>query len=670
MRLLTRIGVAAVAVGTLSSIALTSAADAASSRASVAGTVPQWAKSSAFKGNAAGTGRVGFRVYLGWRNGTAAATLARSVSTPGSKDYGHFLSPAAFRNQFAPTQSQVTAVQRWLRNAGFTVRYTPANNHYVAAEGTVAQANKAFATTLGTYAYKGMRLLAPEKTLSVPASLPRVSGVIGLDGTDQLLHYDHAAADPRATPSAGFRNAPPLSTYWDEKNTNTTDGPDGTHVPGGYPWAQKGHAGATLQNVYGVDPATADGSGVTVAIIDAYASPTIVQDSSTYFANHGLPAWQANQFSQVVAPGTFRHPEKGQKQDPQGWYGEETLDVEAVHTMAPGANVVFVGSPNNFQDMDAALNHVVDRHLASIVSNSYGWSGEALPPGFVKPQEDTLVQAAAEGIGVYFSSGDSGDETDGTSSTNFAGASPDWPASSPFVTAVGGTSLAAGDTTDGTTRRFETGWETTKSSWTDGAWTDPFFLYGSGGGASRLFTQPSWQQGVVPTSMSNPGGTRPQAMRTIPDVSMVGDPNTGMLVGQTQAFPDGNAYDEYRIGGTSLSCPLFAGLMADAQQQRGSVIGFANPALYAAGSSAYNDVLSTTATLATQPVPADEDWSAVARSDYVNGVDGADGYLFSRRGLGQDGGLTIHSAPGFDDVTGLGTPKAGAFFPALLAALG
>ena len=80
--------------------------------------------------------------------------------------------------------------------------------------------------------------------------------------------------------------------------------------------------------------------------------------------------------------------------------------------MAPAAKIVYVGAPNNYQDLDAAMNHVVDRHLAQIVTNSYGFSTtELLPPGYVKPMEDTLIQAAAEGIGVYFSSGDNGDET-------------------------------------------------------------------------------------------------------------------------------------------------------------------------------------------------------------------------------------------------------------------
>src|ERR671932_1141950 len=104
--------------------------------------------------------------------------------------------------------------------------------------------------------------------------------------------------------------------------------------------------------------------------------------------------------------------------------------------MAPAAKIFYVGCPKSRQDLDAAMNHVVDRHLAQIVTNSYGFSTELLPPGYVKPLEDTLIQAAAEGIGVYFSSGDNGDET---SVVGFA--TPDLPAVSPWVTAVGGTAL-------------------------------------------------------------------------------------------------------------------------------------------------------------------------------------------------------------------------------------
>src|ERR1051325_6397027 len=130
--------------------------------------------------------------------------------------------------------------------------------------------------------------------------------------------------------------------------------------------------------------------------------------------------------------------------------------------MAPAAKIVYVGSANNFQDLDAALNHVVDRQLAQIVTNSYGFPTELLPPGFIVPYEQTILQGAVEGIGIYFSSGDNSDE-----SLTVGYQTADWPASSPWVTAVGGTSLAVGAAND---YLFETGWGTTNSSWTGSAW--------------------------------------------------------------------------------------------------------------------------------------------------------------------------------------------------------
>ena len=87
--------------------------------------------------------------------------------------------------------------------------------------------------------------------------------------------------------------------------------------------------------------------------------------------------------------------------------------------MAPGANIVYVGAPNSFQDLDAALNNVVDKHLAQIVTNSYGFDAELLALGFIKPYEDTILQGAIEGIGIYFSSGDN--STAATSKSNHYG---------------------------------------------------------------------------------------------------------------------------------------------------------------------------------------------------------------------------------------------------------
>src|SRR3954447_6455565 len=121
---------------------------AASGRSTLAGSQPAWANAKALKSAAQPTDYVNIRVNLGWRDEAAAQQVALAVSTPGSSSYHKYLTPAQFRQQFAPSQANVTAVQQFLRNAGFSIVNTPSNNHYVAAEGTVAQAQAAFAVQL------------------------------------------------------------------------------------------------------------------------------------------------------------------------------------------------------------------------------------------------------------------------------------------------------------------------------------------------------------------------------------------------------------------------------------------------------------------------------------------------------------------------------------------
>ncbi len=627
-----------IAAVILAGFAFTSHASA-SDRASLHGSAPAWANAKNYKGAADSTANVGFRVYLGWNNASAAQSLAQAVSDPHSASYGHFLTPAQFRQQFAPSQAQVGAVQSWLRSQGFNVEYTPTNTHYVSAEGTVAQVQTAFGTTLGMYSVNGLTVRAPSSDVSIPGSLAGiVTGVIGLDDSAQFVHTNHVTGD--ATPPAAFVSAQPCSTYWGEKQATGLTNPYG---PGTLPYAPCGYTPDQIKGAYGISGY--DGSGQTVAIIDAYAAPTILQDLNQWSVNRGLPEMQGNQFSQVVAPGTYQHPESGAKQDPQGWYGEETLDVEAVHGMAPAANIVYVGAPNNFQDLDAALNHVVDRHLAQIVTNSYGWDTELLPEGYIQPYEDTILQGVTEGIGIYFSSGDNSDES---LVTGYKTA--DWPASSPFVTAVGGTSLAVGESNS---YLFETGWGTTTSSWnaSTSTWgpTPGTWLYGAGGGVSQIYAEPSYQDGVVQSSVFTAQG---RTGRAVPDISAFADPNTGYLIGETQTFPDGTVkYSEYRIGGTSLSSPIMAGIMALADQEHGSPHGFANPLFYSlAGSGAFHDVVDPASTL------------AVVRTNYNNGVDASNGLSYRLRTLNQT--LSLQTTPGYDDVTGVGTPT-GSFLGAL-----
>ncbi len=632
----------------LSSVALTIVGLAApSARSTLKGSKPDWATPQNYTGAAKSSDQLGFRVYLGWNNPSGAEALAKAVSDPRSKSYRKYLTPAQFRSQFAPTQSQVASVQSWLQSQGFTLVYTPQNNHYVSAQGSVGQAQAAFGASFGKYKTQGLTLRSPSADVSIPSSLSvLVSAVVGLDQSYEFIH-PNTAVDGNAPPSAGFRNAPPLSAYWAEL-TSPYAYPAGftTVVPPASatdaPWTIKGHTPAQIKGAYSISPSY-DGTGQTVAIIDAYASPTILQDANQWSTNRGIPQFGTaggGTLTQVVAPGTY-NVNDNRAQSPTGWYGEETLDVEAVHGMAPNANVVYVGAPNNYQDLDAAMNHVVDNHLAQIVSNSYGFHGENLPFGFIKPLNDTFIQGAIEGIGIYFSSGDSGDET-----SVLAYAAADWPASSPWVTAVGGTSLGVSMTN---TRAVETGWGRSNYNCNQTTFVcgRTAYIDGGGGGVSCLFSRPSYQSALTITADSS-SLCSGFAGRAVPDVAALGDPDAGFLVGQTQTFPTtcnpgGASYDEYRIGGTSLSCPIIAGIMALSDQKAGSAHGFANPFFYA-NPGKFTDITSVK--------------TAIARANFVNSVDDCSGIVHRLRTFDDySGSPTQSTGTGWDNVTGLGVPN-------------
>src|SRR5581483_9391088 len=204
--------------------------------------------------------------------------------------------------------------------------------------------------------------------------------------------------------------------------------------------------------------------------------------------------------------------------------------------------------------------------------------------------------------------------------------------SSPWVTAVGGTSLGIGP---GNVRAVETGWGTSDyACHTPPTCTRTTWLYGAGGGVSVVFAEPSYQ---VSAGLTLRG-------RGVPDVAALADPQTGLLVGQTQTFPNGVYYDEYRLGGTSLASPIFAGIMALADQKAGRPHGFANPLFYA-NPAAFNDILSVK--------------TAVARRNFNNSVDASAGTSDHLRTFDDySGSPSQHTNPGWDNVTGLGTPNA------------
>lgn len=643
------VGIAAAALG-LAAVAVPASASSDTPSVALAGSVPSWAKASAAHGSVSAATKVKLTVVLNLRDPQGAAALATAVSDPSNAAYGHYLSADAFRARFAPTSSQVSSVTRWLSHAGLSVSEVPDNHRWVVVTGTVAQAERAFGTKLGAFSVAGKVERAPQSAVKVPASMAGL--VAGVDGLSSVLRLNKPSS---VTPSKlggapapdAFVNGRPCSAYFGQKIATTLPGAYGSKVP----YATCGYVPSQLQGAYGVTPLLAkgvNGTGVTVAIVDAYAAPTIRSDANTYATTHGGQAFAPGQFTQVT-PKAYRYGYwdkiNGDLCGENGWYGEETLDVEAVHAMAPGANIVYSGARScDDPDLLASINDIVDHHRAQIITNSWGGVGEPDPAtqgALLNAYKQTFLQAAAQGIGIFFSSGDNGDEVDNSGSRVV-----DYPSSDPWVTGVGGTSIGIGKNNN---YQFETGWGTSKSVLTDGKW-DPKppgnHLYGAGGGTSQLFAQPWYQKGVVPTSISKYFGS--QKARAVPDIAAIADPSTGMLIGESQTFPDGSVkYSEYRIGGTSLASPIMAGIMALADQAAGHSHGFANPAIYRlAGTAALHDIVASAK-------------RAVVRSDNANGVNAADGLIFSLRTLDQT--QSIFTRKGYDDVTGVGTPN-GAWF--------
>jgi subtilase family serine protease len=611
-------GIAALLAGAASSLG---SAQAASGRQAIPNTAPAWQAHAKNLGHAAPGAPVDARVYLTPNGGMARLEQAAlAVSTPGNAQYRHFLTPKQYFQRFGTTDGAVSAVKSWLTGAGLHVASVEQHNRYVEVTGKVAAAEAAFGVQIDRYRHNGATVQAPTAALSAPASV--AGAVLAVSGVDTTPSVVRPLAVPQRLPGPepGFKNAGPCSAYYGEKLATDLPQFDGQTLP----YAPCGYVGKQFRSAYEGDTSL-DGSGITVAITDAYASPNIASDASTYAQQNGDGPYSSGQLTQIL-PRSYSHLGKC---GAAGWYGEETLDVEAVHAMAQGAHIRYYGSAScyddDFLDTFAKIN---DEGVVQLVTNSWGDVEGAERPSTIAAYQQAFLQGAMEGISYMFSSGDDGDELAATGTVQ-----ADYPVSDPYATAVGGTATAIGQSGS---LDWETGWGTMKYGLSsDGtSWDALGFLYGSGGGESALFAKPTYQAGVTP------GDTR-----SVPDVAMDADPTTGMLVGETQTFPDGVYYGQYRIGGTSLASPLFAGMTALALQNAGGGgVGLLNPSIYA-NAGAFTDVTG-----------AGPDAGNI-RVDYVNSFDASSGTVASVRTFDQDSSLTV--TPGWDDVTGLGSPNSG-----------
>jgi subtilase family serine protease len=644
---------AAVAVTALAfgGLAAMTAAQAATHRTAIPGTHPAWATlSGRVSTHRLSGGTVNARIYLSSRDRAGLAAYAAAVSNPHSPLYRHFLTAPQALARFGPSAAGITAVKSWVTSNGLQVTgVSDGIGGYVAVRGSLAAASKAFGVTFGEFrAPNGHSYRAPAQQATAPASV--AADVLAISGLDTAPHLARPGLPP---PGPNYWVAPPCSKYYAQKIAASEPKAYGRHQP----WNNCGYTQRQIRDAYGVAASGMTGVGQTVAVVDAYRSPTMLSDANRFATVTGDQPFRPGQYRQhLFRPFRFA---AANECDAPGWYGEESLDVEAVHGQAPDAKVRYFGA-SSCQDIDllTALAYIVNTRAASIVSDS--WGEPADQATLTGPYDQVFEEGAVEGIGFFFSSGDSGYES--PQEDPFSDQlQVDYPTSSPWVTSVGGTSLAIG-------RRgqyeFETSWGTLLDPLAAGGKHWQFTPPGpypngydgsSGGGVSTQYLQPFYQARVVPTALAEslPNGAHsPVPMRVVPDVSALADPSTGMLVGQTTLQPNGKTYafSLSRIGGTSVACPVFAGIEADAQQAAGAPLGFANPAIYARyGTTAFRDVTDH---------PFGPGHLAQVRNNYTNPFAKKGPLVTFLRTLGIDGegAAALPAVKGYDDATGIGSP--------------
>jgi subtilase family serine protease len=348
---------------------------------------------------------------------------------------------------------------------------------------------------------------------------------------------------------------------------------------------------AQIQQAYdlpGLYASGVTGRGATIVIVDSFGSPTIRNDLSVFDRTFGLPAPPSFKIIQPAGQVPPYHPNNS---DMVGWAGETTLDVEYAHTIAPGANILLVETPvsetegvHGFPQIVAAEEYVLKHHLGDVISQSFSATEKTFPgPGSVQALRGAYLRAYQDRVTVLAASGDSGAADVGLDQrTYYLVPVTSWPDSDPLVTAVGGTQLhfssrghpaaptAWNDTYNKAANEFAVG----------NAGPNPL---AGGGGKSVLFSRPWYQNGVRTVV----GGRR-----GVPDISMSAACNGSVdTYGTFGGAPAGWS----PACGTSEATPLFAGIVALADQVAGHSLGLLNPALYqlaAGGAPGIVDVTS------------------------------------------------------------------------------
>jgi subtilase family serine protease len=611
--------------------------------------------------------------------------LVRQMYDRNSPNYRHWLTPQQYQARFAPTTADIAVVRDYLSANNLHVVYTDKMNHAVTVRGAVADVQRASGVQIN-------RAIINGEVHRVPSGEPAVSGAAGklvsvVQGLSDFAYQNYAQRpiDPdtgkpmAVSPLSKFG---PAEKFFNDnclRGTQTLDfkttksGPYaiysgaryGGPITAGPPNLPPcGYDAPEVETAYGLTSLykqKLNGTGQTIAIVDAYGSDTITTDANTFAQINGLPALNDNNFAIFYPTGPTTC--GNNTPTPCGWDTETSLDVEWSHSVAPGASIALVLALNNsLTYLDLSDLFAIETQIAPVISNSWGIPEAELiegDPGELIVENNIAETAAALGISINFATGDYGDYLQATGTKTVS-----MPAAAPYATGVGGTSMFLNSNHS---IELQTGWGTNLTRIAAATPNPPLippdffgFYFGAGGGASGYWAKPSYQNGLSGT------------WRLVPDISYLADPYTGVEIIDTEAIEGGQFIAVY--GGTSLATPMFSAMWAISVQSAGTWLGQAAPLLYTLPADAITDVVQQegpnnvsgfTVTPPSAPVyySPSELLAPVQTAEFMGLLYNGTSTRWYAIGFGTDSSLT--TGPGWDDVTGLGTPNGASFVSAV-----
>ena len=533
-------------------------------------------------------------LVLRLRHEAELENYVRQTATPGSANFQKFLTTAQFAERYGATDAQIARIQKYLGQHGLNGEVLD-NHMVISVHGTIGQFSQLFATPVHNYVSRktGQRFHRPARPLVMPVGLG--NDVILASGLSSEWHY--VPHHTSKLPVTNLHIANPPTTLSAQARTAAAGNPTATGVPGQYTVGD-------VANMYNINPLYQrgiNGAGSTVAIVTlANFDPA---DAEDYWAAIGLDT-KPNRITQVHVDGGG------------GTNGadETTLDVEQAGGLAPQANIIVYDAPNAGSGYVDAFARAVSDNQADSISASWGLgeifnfaalnvdgasNTDTTDVGDLRAYHQIFLEAAAQGQSMFAASGDSGaydtvrqlGSGDGPGEFS-APLTVDAPASDPYITAAGGTTVpvkfvnSAGDVVLSIDQESVWGWDYLLPFVPS---RDAVFSVGGGGGVSVYWRKPLYQFFTVGTRRSenkqalvyNDPASGPFtylklpshfAGRNLPDISLNADPETGYLL----VFQGGL----YSSGGTSFVAPQLNGITALLRQSTGHRIGLWNPHMY------------------------------------------------------------------------------------------